>query len=75
MDLIFKVTWDAKADYLTACFNNGSGSWDGIDRRIQKPASFPAEVWVKDGDATIYKEIPIDIVPPKVKIVFSYCGN
>ncbi len=65
----FQITWTSEATFLTTCFTNGSGRWDGVDRRINKPASFPAEVWIKNGDATVYLQNPVDVTPPEVSLL------
>lgn len=63
----FQISWNSEATYLSTCFTNGSGSWDGLDRRINKPTTH-TEVWIKNNDATVYLQNPIDIIPPEVTI-------
>ena len=70
----YRIEWQSTAGFLSACFNDGKQIWDGIDRRIDKPDSFPAEVWIKNGDATVYHEIPVDVIPPTVKITSPAAG-
>ncbi len=64
----FQLEWTAADTYLTTCFNNGSTAWDGSDRRINKPATFPSEVWVLNNDSTVYLSNPIDATPPTVAL-------
>lgn len=64
----FTISWTGSAAYLTLCFNNGGNGWDGVDRKIEKPSSFPCEVWIKTRDGKIYFENPEDITPPIVSL-------
>ncbi len=64
----FTLNWNNAYTYLTTCFNNGSTTYDGVDRRIDKPTSFPKEVWILNNDSVVYASNPIDAVPPTVAL-------
>ena len=70
----YRIEWQSDVNFLSACFNDGKQVWDGIDRRIDKPNSFPTEIWIKNGDAAVYHQIPVDVVPPTVNITFPEAG-
>ncbi len=71
----FQINWTSDATYFTTCFTNGSGRWDGIDRKISRPQSFPAEVWIKNNDATVYSQNPVDVTPPQVQLLSPATGS
>lgn len=63
----FQISWSSDATYLKACFTSGTGSWDGLDRCIQRPTT-ATEVWIKNNDTTVYTQNPIDVTPPEVSL-------
>ncbi len=70
----FEVDWNSAESSLSCCFNNGSGSWDGTDRAVNKPGSFPSEVWIKTSSATVYTSNPNDTTPPTVELTAPFNG-
>lgn len=70
----FEINWNSLETYLTTCFNNGSTTWDGVDRRVNKPLVFPADYWIRNGDTAVYTENPIDVTPPIVTLTSPVNG-
>lgn len=71
----YEVDWSGSTETeLNACFNNNNSTWDGDDRAVSKPGSFPSEVWIKANDATVYTENPNDIIPPTVSLTSPVNG-
>jgi PKD repeat protein len=70
----YTINWTSSESYLTCCFNNGSSTWDGTDRRVNKPSTFPAEVWIKTSSATVYTSNPNDTTPPTVSLTAPAAG-
>lgn len=66
----YEIDWSSTTeDYLTTCFNNNGGdSWDGTDREIDEPASFPSEVWIEYGSSTVLTSNPNDVISPTVTL-------